>query len=708
MDLSPLLSPRTVAIVGASETGHYATSLHHNLVNAGFPIDCLFPVNPKRSQLFDLRCYPSVREIPDPIDLAVIVVPQPLVIPVAKECGEKRVRAISVISNGFAEIGKEGRKLQEELTAVARSFDLLLHGPNTLGHVCPRSKTLLWSSILPEKFKLGGLGAIFHSSGMLNLIFLTAAQRGVGFSFGLAPGNEAGLNLGDYLAWGVEDADTRVIALVIESIRDPQRFLRALERAAELQKPIVALRLGRSARARRSIVSHTGSLASAGEAWDGLFEQKGVVGVHNLDELMEASALLMSADPRRLGSRQVGLITISGGDCSLLSDICERVGLELPDLAGVNRALVAKELKKDSFIGNPLDIEDLLQSNPDGFARAVEAFAGFAAFEAIGCRLNIPERATGRLLQSYRRVAEIVRRAGKQVFFFSRASEQIAQEWFDFFSSLEAPFLIEYEKGLKALQKSAGLGEKWRRCAAGRAERPEKPPTKVREILSRAGKNQLSTRDTLAFLAECGIPLVRTEIAASPDEALACADAIGYPVALKVCSADIPHRSDIGAVRTGLRNREEVKSAYAEILSCCRKAKPEASIEGVAVQPMVQGVAEVILGISRDAQLGPVVLLGVGGIFVEVLRDVVLRVPPLSLEECREMIGALRGKALLEGARGRPRGDLEALAKTIFSVSRLALELREEISELDLNPVMVLPEGQGVAAVDALVILRSS
>ncbi|MEE9550174.1 MAG: acetate--CoA ligase family protein [Candidatus Binatia bacterium] len=708
-DLSPLLAPRTIAIIGASERGHFASSIHKNLARGGFPLENLFPVNPKHQRIFELPCYPTVKDIPDEVDLGIIVVPQRFVLPIARECGEKGVRSLLVVSMGFAEAGKEGRKYQEQLTAVARDFGMALLGPNTMGLVYPRTRSFLWSASLPDKLTPGGLAAIFHSSGMLNLFFTMVAQRRLGLSLGLAPGNEAGFNMTDYLSWAVEDPETRVIALVIESIRDPQGFRETLERAWKLRKPILALRLGRSARAKRSIVSHTGSLATTGEAWDGLFEQKGVVRVSNLDDLIETSVFLSFAELDRMEKNSLGLVTISGGDCSLLSDICDRVGLMLPDLEGESRRTIARELKKDSFIGNPLDVEDLLVSNQEGFYRSVEAFARFPGFALIGCRLNIPERPNERLREAYRRISEIVRRAGKQVLFFSRASEQLNQEWFDLFTSLRVPFLLEYEKGLKTLRGAIRLVEKRsRRAEREEREEREKVPDgrRLREILSKSASKVLPARETLLLFKEYGIPFARTELASSAKEAADLAEVIGYPVVVKVSSIDIPHRSDIGAVKTGLETPEEVGAAYEMVVKRCEETRPGARIEGVMIQPMVQGVGEMILGVSRDPQLGPVVLLGVGGIFVELLKDVALRAPPFDLHDCQEMIDGLRGKALLLGTRGQPRGDLEALAQAILALSHLALDLREEVEEVDLNPVIVQREGEGVVAVDGLVVVR--
>ena len=705
-DLTPLLAPRSLAIIGASERGHYPASIHKNLLQSGFSMDFVYPVNPRQQQVFGMNCYPTVKDIPGPVDLGIIVVPHAFVSTVARECAEKGVRALSVISNGFAEIGAEGKKRQDELAAIARSNGMLLLGPNTLGYMCPRSKAHLWTSPLPKEFRHGSLAAIFHSSGMLNLIVQMGTQRGLGFSVGIAPGNEAGLNLSDYLAWAVNDPETKVIATVIESIRNPQAFRVLLDRANELRKPIVALRLGKSPRAKRSIASHTGSLASSGEAWDAFFEQKGVIGVNNLDEVLEAAAFLVTADLARLKSHSVGLITISGGDCSLLSDICDRNGLILPDLDPAARAVIANELGKDSFLGNPLDVEDLLTSKPDGFYRSLEAFAQSPNFSVIGCRLNIPEKLSDRLREGYQAVTDTVRKNGKQLVLFSRASEQLSSEWFEFFGSLKVPFLLEYEKGLRSIRKAVTMTQAWEDKDRDRDREQRVADNKVKERLSQRPGGSLTTKEIIALFEHYAIPFVTTKLAQTPGEAVQLAGAMGFPVVLKIASVDIAHRSDIGAVKANVKTPEEIEAAYDEIMKRAQAAKPDADIEGIIVQPMVRGVAEVILGVSRDPQLGPVILLGTGGIFVEILRDAVLRFPPLSLPQCRAMIDGLRGKKLLQGARGNPPGDIEALAAAIHALAQLAVDLQDEVEEIDLNPVIVLPEGQGVLAVDGLVVAR--
>jgi acyl-CoA synthetase (NDP forming) len=402
------------------------------------------------------------------------------------------------------------------------------------------------------------------------------------------------------------------------------------------------------------------------------------------------------------------LITISGGDCSLLSDICERVGLTLPDLDAETRRIVAQELKKDSFLGNPLDVEDLLLSNTDGFYGSVEAFAKMPAFGAIGVRLNIPEKLSDSLRQAYSRIADIVRLSGKQVVFFSRASEQMDRAWFDLFSSLQVPFLLEYEKGLKTLRAAIGSAQRWARPVQSLSINGERRiPENLKQMLSFHPGGPLPIRSALALFQEYGLPFAYTELARTAEEAKELAQKIGFPVVVKSASVEIPHRSEIGAVRINLKTPSDVEGAYDEVMAKCKEAHPGARLEGVAVQPMIQGVAEVILGVSRDPQLGPVILLGIGGIFVEVLKDVVLRVPPLDTQDCWEMVESLRGKALLFGARGRPRADIEELTQAILAVSRLALDFRQEIEELDLNPVVVCAEGKGVVAVDGLVVMRT-
>ncbi len=329
LGLKRLLHPNRIAIVGASERNHHATSLLQNLQRFNFPSENLFLVKPRYETLLGKPCYPRLTEIPDHVDLAVLAIPSGPTLKVLEDAVEKKVKALLLVATGFGEFNEQGLKLQEEIAHIADRHSISICGPNTLGFFSPQGGAALWTSPLPKQLQIGSIGAVFHSSGLLNLLFNTASDRCVGFRYAIAAGNEVGLGLTDYLAWMIEDPEVKVVLTLIESVKKPQEMIALLDLAQEKGKPIVALRVGRSAKGSRAVASHTGNLATSGGAWQSLFRQKGVISVDNMDQMLETAIALVENPCRPLDRtpKGVGIVTISGGDCSFISDICERINL---------------------------------------------------------------------------------------------------------------------------------------------------------------------------------------------------------------------------------------------------------------------------------------------------------------------------------------------------------------------------------------------
>ena len=728
-NLAALLKPRNIALIGASERAPHAAALMRNLFRFGFPKENIYPVNPRYEQLFDLPCYPSVDAVPGDVDLAVIAIPRDGTISVMEECAAKGVRAALTVATGFGEFDETGRQYQAELARIVRESGMALAGPNTLGYLALESGAALWSSPLPEHLTTGPVSAVFSSAGLLNLFLNTASDRCLGFRYAIAPGNQVGAGFTDYLRAAVDDDGTRVIVAVIESMSRPQEMAGLLDLAREREKVVIALRLGRSQKGGRAVASHSGNMATSGAVWDGLFRQKGVIPVDNLDQMLEVTALAVGTpEPFRMagavapaksgtgpaadrqphgvsGSGGVGIVTISGGDCSFLADICERNGVDLPEPSGATYEALRKYFDKESFNGNPLDIEELHWANRTGYLECLETFMGDENFAVVCCRLNLPKSPSDRLAELYRESAAALRRGGKPFLFLSRASEQLDRSWFEFFQELNVPLLLEYEKSLCAVSDVLTLSQ--RSPSADRAVPPD-PALRadsaeidaMRRLLAGGDASYATTR---RLLRAYGIPAAPGQLVRSREEAVEAAGAIGFPVALKVESVDLPHKTEAGGVRLDLASAGEVAQAYDRLLEEVGKKAPDASIDGVLVQTMVQGVAEVIIGTSRTPDLGICLVFGLGGIYTEVLKDVAFRLPPLGLAEAHDMIREIRTYPLLTGVRGRPRADVPALAETIVALSRLALDFREEVDEIEFNPLMVLPEGQGILAVDTLV-----
>ena len=700
--LAPLFEADRLAIIGASDRNHYAVNIFKNLQNMGFDTSRIVPINPGRAEVFGLKAYPSILEVPGEIPLAVIAVNTNTVVAVVEEIGKKGVKAGVIFADGFAEGGEQGKILQQQLTAAANIAGIKLLGPNCMGFVSIAAKLGVWGGELPKNLRAGNIGCIFQSSGMMNLIMMLGTKRGFGFHVCASGGNEIVLNSADYLEYQAQCPEIDVIAAYFEAApKEPQRFAAALDRAIANGKSVLILRAGRTERAKRNVIAHTGQLAGSAATWDAFFEQHGAILVNDLDDLIDAIALFAGAKVRPdEHQRGVGLITISGGDCTLLCDIADQEGVALAELSRETQKILTESLDKPTLLGNPLDVEDLQRMKPEAFDLCLEKFFQEPDIDMLGIRLNLPETITPASEKLYGKIADLSKANDKRVFVFTRATEPPAEVWYGRLNGLGLTFTGDYRKSLRSLGRL-------RRNEVDRANRRFTPATRSGAAPPRPqlAHGVLAYQAGEELLKAYGISLAPAAMAQSVAEAVNAADGFGYPCVVKVASVDLPHKTEFGALRLGLEDRESVRRAYDEMLSAVRRLKPEADIEGVLVQKQMKGV-ECLLGISRDEQLGPTLVMGLGGVFVEILADVALRIPPISAVEARRALQSLKGAKVFAGARGAPPADIDALAELAARLSWLAYDLRDDIAELDLNPVMVLPRGQGAFAVDALVLIR--
>jgi acetyltransferase len=700
--LAPLFEADRLALIGASDRNHYAVNIFKNLQNMGFDLSRIVPINPGRPEVFGLKAYPSIVDVPGDIPLAVIAVNNKAVASVIEAAGKKGIKAGVIFADGFAEGGEAGKQLQQQLTEAAKATGIKLLGPNCMGFISVRAKLGIWGGELPKNLRPGNIGCIFQSSGMMNLVINMGVKRGLGFHVCASAGNEIVLNVADYLDYEAGCPEIDVIATYIEAaLKEPRRFAAALDRAVANGKAVLVLRAGRTERARRNVIAHTGQLAGSAAAWDAFFEQHGAVLVNDLDDLIDTMALFAGAKIRPgAHDRGVGLITISGGDCTLLCDIADQEGVPLPELSFETQQMLVQSLDKPTLLGNPLDVEDLQRINPEAFERCLEKFFQEPAIDMLGVRLNLPETITPSAEKLYQKISDLSRSNGKRVFVLTRATEPPAQAWFDKLKGLDLTFAGDYRKSLRAMSR---LRKNERDRAIGRftpAVRPSAAPAPPR-----LGAGIVNYRATEQLLQAYGIRLAPALIAQSSGEAANAAERLGYPCVLKVASRDIPHKTELGVLRLGLENSAAVAKAYEELMSRVRSTQPDAEIEGMLVQKQLRGI-ECLLGLACEDQLGPILAIGLGGVFVEVLQDVVLRLPPITVAEARRALESLKGSALFAGARGAPPADIDALADMATRLSWLASDLRDQIAELDLNPVVVLPKGQGAFAVDALLVMQ--
>ncbi len=735
--LSPLFRFSSVAVIGASESSSYGNAPFAALRSVGFA-GRYVPVNARSHEVHGVRAFRNVRDLPEPVDLALVAIGRSNVVGALRECAERGVRAAVVVTAGFAESDAEGARLQAEIAAVARETGLVVLGPNCLGVASVANRCAAFASQLPEGLVAGNVAVVSNSGGLMNEVLSYGTARGMAFSHAASTGNEAVVTAADAMDFFVRDPATDVVLAVLESVRDAALFVDVADRAAAARKPIVVLKIGASEKGTRATLTHTAALAGSDDAYSALFRQKGVIRVADLDELVEVGALLSNAIGvlRRRPVERAAIIEISGGGKALVCDLAEAAGVELPEPSATSAATLREALEERIDPSNPLDSgsswsrEDMATLYP----LALRTFASQPDVDAVVSRFTIPR--SGPLGPLAQRVAELetaMRDHPDRLFaVLSRTSDRVSDEWLAVVRRARLPFLQGYGRGLRALGALAAYSRfVWRdeaRAAAGtrvssaeRATPPASSPTRD----AHAGPIWLDTLEALDLVAAAGIDVIPGRRARSADEASVAAVDLGFPVALKVISPDVVHKTDTGGVRLGLGDARAVRAVLAEIEATTQQesaaglggaagraevvateaAAGRASFLGVLVQRMAPpGGLEVVIGADRDPQLGPVVLFGLGGIFVESLRDVALRVAPLSEADAESMLVEIRGRALLEGARGRPAIDRAALVRAIRAVADLMLA-RPDIASLDLNPVIVYPSG--LLAVDARVALRA-
>ena len=693
-----MLNPRSIAVVGATPSGSYGGRFLGAVLRSKDRVR-VYPVNPKYDEVMGAVCYPSVAVLPEAPDLVGIVVPYDKVLGVLAECHQKKAGSAVVISAGFAERATQsGRDLQRQLGAFARESGLRIAGPNCLGLANVRDD--IWATASSRT--LGGLtghiGLVCQSGATAFGPFLIrAVDSGIGFSHIISTGNEADLDFADFVRYLLDDPATRVIAGFVEGFKDVRKFLAVAELAAERGKPMVLIKIGRSASGARAAQSHTAALTGVDARYDAVFKQYGVIRVQDYDELLEISHLLAhNRKPRKPG---IAVVSHSGGISSLTADMCGQAGLDLPLLTDRARDGINGVLKDFGWAANPADVTGF--SHSEHFPQIMD----FMISEPEVGTLVVASAGSGNQVDQ---VISQRDRTDKGVVFFWTASRgdktALAK-----LKSANIPIFYSPEKLARGLQCLIGY-HAWRdhRLAGGAATIP--PLTAGQEQTSarlRApGRSTLSESESKQALAAWGIAGTREQSVQSAAAAVEAAQRLGYPVALKVDSPDILHKTEAGVVRLGLRDADDVREAYGQIMANAAGYAPNAAISGVLVQEMVTGGVEVIVGIAYDAQLGPMLLFGSGGVMVEVYNDVALRRCPITRSEALDMVAEVKGAKLLRGFRGQPPADIDALADTLVRVSHLAVQLEGQLAELDINPLMVLPAGQGVKAVDALMVLQ--
>jgi acetyl coenzyme A synthetase (ADP forming)-like protein len=693
------LCPRSVAVIGASRKRKtVGGELLRNLCSDGFA-GKVYPVNRRAGKIAGRQAYGSIVDVPEPVDLAVIAVPAEQVSAVARECASAGAHGLLVISAGFAEVGDEGIARQRELLAICRQAGMRLVGPNCLGVLNTAPDVRLNATFVGRPPPAGPIGFLSQSGGLGIAIIEAASRMGLGLSSFVSVGNKADVSGNDLLEYWEHDPDTDVVLLYLESFGNPRRFARIARRVGR-EKPIVAVKSGRSPAGARATSSHTGALLSASDVTvDALFRQAGVIRTDTMHELFDVGALL-SSQPVPAGVR-VAIVTNAGGPGILCADACQAAGLEVVELAEGVRERLAGFLAPEASLGNPIDM--IATASADSYRQTIEALVRERACDAI-IAIFVPP-----LVTSVRDVAEEVRAAAAgadgvtlaAVFMNSEGAPPAERE-----TTVHVPSFDFPEDAAHALGHAAHYGS-WRARPAGRLPelsdcRPDEAAAIIAEALA-AGGGWLAPAQVSALLRCYGMPLIDTRVVHGAAEAVAAATELGVPVALKALAADLLHKSDVGGVRLGLDGPGAVAAAAQEIGAAVSGAGHR--LDGLLVQPMARGEVELLMGVVHDESFGPVIACGAGGTRTEVLGDVAVRITPLTDLDAAEMLRSLRSFPLLEGYRGAPACDIAAVEDVLLRLSAL-VEAHPEVAELDANPVVVGPEGAVV--VDARIRLAAA
>jgi len=694
-----LLAPRSVAVIGASRTrGSIGAELFHNLVEMKFngPV---YPVNPSATMIEGLRAYPSVLDIEDEVELAVVTVPAAAVVGVAHECAQKGVKGLVVISAGFGETGAAGAEMQGQLLEVCRGSGMRLIGPNCMGVINTSPDVRLDATFAPDKPVQGRVGFLSQSGGLGIAVMARAQALGSGVSSFVSVGNKADISGNDLIQFWEADPETGLIMLYLESFGNPRKFARIARRVSR-SKPILAVKGGRSPAGNRATSSHTGALLSASDVTvDALFKQAGVIRTDTLAELFDA-ALLLGSQPLPPGNR-VGILTNAGGPAILCADACETGGLVVPPLPESVRSQLAAFLPAAGATGNPVDM--LAAAGGDDYRKGIEVLAACPDIDAIIVIFTPPlvTKASDVVRAIHTAVRELKRPIPILSVFMSKESAPHVIRSHD----VSVPHFPFPEEAAHALSLAARYSA-WRALPDEPVVIPEGiDRDRASAVIAAAlelGHGWMAPAAVMELLSCYGIPLVETRFVGSPDEAGRSARDLGSAVALKAIAAGVLHKSDAGAVRLGLKTPGAVKRAAAEMAKTLEQAGHQ--VEGFQVQKMAGAGVEMIVGVVQDQHFGPVLACGAGGTATELLRDVAVRITPITPGEAGRMVRSLKTYPQLDGYRGAPRVDVPALEDVLLRVSDL-VESHPQIAEMDLNPVIVLPSG--VVTVDARIRLET-
>lgn len=696
--LCGMLAPCSIAVVGASESSGWSIYTHANLRQGGFS-GPLYLINRQGGRIHGEEAVTSLRDLPGPVDLAVVLTGARSLPTIMSDAHAMGIKNLLIVAAGFAEVGEKGRELQEELVARAAGYDQLILGPNNLGYINAWADVYPWCMMMPWPLLRGGV-SILSQSGALGVFLLNYCQtRSVGVSHLVSLGNEANVAVDEGIEYLVADDTTRVIALYIESIRNPERFLAACEQALEAGKPVVVYKAGRGERGARLAASHTGGLVGDDRVTDAVFRQSAIIRAESVEDWITTAGILDAYGV--LPGRRVAVVTASGAMSGVISDIAYRVGLELPDFAEQTLDELREVLPEFATPQNPLDLTGYVVMDSTLTPRSQAIVARDPNVDVLVVHTWLPRVTDPQpgLVATHASISEIAA-SGIPVVPMSFFPEDQTAFSREYQAKAGLPFYVEsFTLGLPALQHSIWWSER-RRSIARR--RDVDVDGDVGVIAPPVTCDDWSEHQAAQFLADVGLPVIPARLVGDLDSALEAAEELGYPVSLKISSPDILHKSDIGGVALHLSDADDVRAAFLAVTTAVGKAAPGARADGVLVSPMRAGGVELLIGVIRDETWGPTLAVALGGVWVEVLRDSSLRRLPLRPGDAVEMLGELKGRPLLQGARGGKPADLDRLGRVIETVGAVAVSLGDRLKALEINPLLV--DGDHIEVLDAMIL----
>jgi acyl-CoA synthetase (NDP forming) len=701
--LHQFFRPHSIALVGATDNSRWSLYTFENLRNIGFS-GPVYLVNPNRAVVHGERAYQALRNLPEPVDLAFVMVSTPRVLPIVKEAASLGTRHFVVLTAGFSEMGAEGARLERELLNFAHEHELVILGPNGNGFINVTSRITPYGLPIALPLNAGPVGVVLQSGALTSAVLAFAQAHGIGLSLLVAMGNESMISVTDVVDYLLEDESTRCIALFLESIRQPAELQRVAQKARKRGKAIVALKIGRSEASSRTAFAHTGALVGNNEINDAALRQLGIIRVSCLEDLLTTAGLVGYSAP--LTGRRMGVVTPSGGACDILSDLAEEVGLVLPAFAPQTVERLQAILPPFSTCHNPLDVTGYIVVDGTIQQRALEVVVNDPNIDFV---LNLATTESGRdptpealalLLLQYDNLNRIIRSAPRPVVLVSNTCTDLSRTVKAVVERTGLYFCAGMEHGMRALGRFLWWSDF---IHAPARTMPEEALPSLMGVSMRAEDcmGNWSEVRARALLEQAGIPIVPSRLVTSPEEAAQVARDLGLPVALKIQSAALPHKSDVGGIALNLSTEQDVRQEFSAMMKRVQSSHPEAEIEGILVSPMRPAGVELLVGIVRDPLWGPILTLGLGGIWTEVFKDTAVRILPVQHDEIETMLGELRGAALLQGARGQMRIDLSALSEIIHRISTLAFALGPRLSVLEINPLLV--NASRIEALDVLI-----